>query len=103
MGSLEGRHLHASIESRLPAKGQEASYFEIEQNKIAAIEPLTMRHLDPSQSCSLILRFNFTLTAFLLPSSARHAGLVVIIFVRSISHRRSLLSKKTNINNKSIP
>lgn len=82
MGSLKGRHFHTSIELRRPAKGQEASYFEMEQNKLAAIEPLTMRHLDPSQSCFVVLRFNFFSIAFLFPST-RHAGLVVIIFVKA--------------------
>lgn len=102
MGSLEGRHLHASIEVRRLAKGQEPSYLEMKQNEIAAIEPLTMRHLDPSELfCGFVFQFFFH--SFPLPFVGKTCWTGGNHLRESLNHRRSLLTKKTNNNNKSIP
>lgn len=56
----------------------------MKQNDIAAIEPLTMS--TPRSLSELILWFCvpiFPFIAFLFHSSSRHAGVVVIIFVKA--------------------
>lgn len=61
-----------------------ASELEMEQNDIAAIEPLTMS--TPRSLPELFLWFcvsSFPFIAFLFHSSGRHARLVVNIFVKA--------------------